>query len=156
MFHLYIFFITCLFLFQCSIDKSSKFSFYELEEKILQPIEKKWFTPKVLKKMNSPIIFHQGTSIWYHYELDWDHEIEYIVSLFIKELIWREVEFKNKRVKPKRKFLMDKFQSLKPGEYLLRVSNSKKVIDQIKFSIFSDHNENNSIWNYDSSIIELY
>lgn len=119
--------------------KEGQFSFFAADMSDLTLLEKKFYRPSEFKKMRAPVSFETDDVIWFAYEPPSpDASALYAVSLQRKSLGYVEIDLRNLRLALGTDQLIDKFENLETGEYLLKVAADGKVLSQTSFSILED------------------
>lgn len=102
-------------------------------------LEKKFYRPSEFKKMKAPVHFETDDVIWFSYEpASPDADTLYAVSLQKKSLGYVESDLRNLRLAPETSHLIDKFENLEEGDYLLKVAAEGKVLSQTHFTVLQD------------------
>jgi len=144
-----IFIFSFIFLFNCS-PSGHGFAFH-ITDRQTSNLNVNWYQPRLFKKMRSPIIFAGKKVIWFAYvPKNRKYGNKYAISLSKKSLGWIEILLKNQILKKDVGMLIDFFDDLSDGKYLLRIANSEAVIDSAVFEVQSS--ENNNVIDYNVSI----
>lgn len=128
-------------LFVACGQKKGRFAFYISEQSDWSVLRNKLFQPDIFKKYQEPIVFTKGLDIWFSYLPALSRwESTYAISLSKKTLGYNEIDLRNQVLKREREMLIEHYEPLPIGKYLLRIAINNKVIDSIYFEVRADEN----------------
>lgn len=130
--------------------KETSFSFRAVDPLEKNSLEQTLYRPGVFRQIkHGTPVFDKGKILWIAYTpAKSKYDKPYAVSLSRKSLGYIEINLRNRMLDPAVGSIVDKYEDLDEGDYLLRVALSGEVIDQIYFRIVKT--ENDSAVNYES------
>lgn len=142
-----------IFLFSSCQYKKGDFAFHVSDQEDWSEIQKSLYRPKEFKKLRLPISFGKDKNIWFVYRPALPRwKKTYAISLSQKTLGYNEIELRNQVLKRSNQVLLDNFENLEEGKYLLRIAYNNKVIDSIEFEVRPP--EQNKEIDYEAPLIE--
>lgn len=141
------------FLLSSCQHKKGDFAFHVSDQQDWSEIQKSLYRPKEFKKLPLPISFDKDKNIWFVYRPALPRwKKTYAISLSQKTLGYNEIELRNQVLTRANKVLLDSFEGLLEGQYMLRIAYNDKVIDSVEFEVRLPE-QNNEI-DYDAPLIE--
>ncbi len=132
------FFLLCFI--QCSPKKPGIFSFHQLTDSVLNPLQKKWFYPTSFTIPRKPVFFYSNRILWYCYhikKISLTSTPNYVVVLRKKNLNWAEFHARQYKLKRNYPYLIGKYHVLPPGQYSIQIMQDRKIIDKLEFMVIS-------------------
>lgn len=117
-------------------EENGTFAFFAADQSQLGEVQGRLFRPDSFKKFAEPGLFEQNRVLWLAYRpVSPDFGDIYALSLSKKSLGWIEIDLKNIQLSREVGYIVDYYNDLEPGEYMLRIAHENRVIDSYKFVI---------------------
>lgn len=121
----------------CSGKKPGEFAFFLADQSELTLVEKINYTARRFNRFKQPASFDEDKILWIYYKPQGMFAGgEYLLSLYRRSLGWIEIESRMLKFDPRRGGIIDYYNDLTPGKYLIKVAKDNEVIDTYRFDIF--------------------
>jgi len=145
-------FILSIFLMNCGA-KPGTFAFFPADESALTEIQQPYYYPPQFNRFTPPILFSKNRTVWVAYKPDMrNYESPYALSLSKESLGWIEINLQNHLLLPESKYIVNKYEGLAVGKYLLRVAHANKILGSIEFEVISDDSQTEDYIDYEAPI----
>ena len=122
----------------CAEEEPGMFAFFPAEMSELDSLGKNHYRPKWFKKYRSGTSFPSDKTLWFTWKPSApDTTLPYAISLSRKSLGFNEIDLRNSTIRPGVGAIVDYYENLEPGQYLLRVAYKNTVQDSVYFDIVS-------------------
>lgn len=112
-------------------------AFSRPDESQMTEMEKTYFVPRRFHKIVEPAIFPEGGKLWFSYKppLRLYGSRTYAFSLQKKSLGFIEIDLRNITLTPGITHLVDFYENLEPGDYLLKIADIDGLLMEYNFEI---------------------
>lgn len=136
----------------CSPEKQG-FAFAQVDESAMDLLQKKYYQPRRFNRYNPPVIFGEDKTLWFSfYPSTKAYDRPYAVSLSRKSLGWSEIELKNLILSPETDYIINNYDALPKGHYLLRIALDDEILDSVAFEVINEHEQLEDYIDYDAPL----
>ncbi|MES0489958.1 MAG: hypothetical protein ABUK01_08210 [Leptospirales bacterium] len=129
------------------------FAFFPADESELTEMQQPYYYPPQFNRFTPPILFSENRTVWMAYKPDMrDYQSPYALSLSKESLGWIEINLQNHTLLPDSKYIVNKYENLSVGKYLLRVAHDNETLGSIEFEIISDASQTEDYIDYEAPI----
>lgn len=133
--YIFIFILSFAFL-QCTEEKSGVFGFFAADMSELDAMSRSNYRPRWFKKYTEETSFPSDKTLWFIWKpQNPDTSLPYAISLSRKSLGYNEIDLRNAAIREGVGGIVDYFENLEPGQYMLRVAYKNSVLDYVYFDI---------------------
>ncbi|MBL8018841.1 MAG: hypothetical protein JNM27_04170 [Leptospirales bacterium] len=141
----------------CSRTIHGEFGFSPVDRRESEPLERTILLETEFRLGRENLYFYDYQTIWWIYRMESGpySQGDFLVSLYEDSLTPEPVEVDMRHVDVERQhgvgIIRQRYEPLKPGDYIIRIAQHSHVVDQANFRILPSEDESNTIEEGDSA-----